>query len=189
MAHFSEESAFVTENWETVQDIVRAVKGLEEELSAFLDLLGAELQQRDWWTTDWEFRQWEPEASVYISRRPWAWAKDYAVEIGIEGFSTEGLFGDADPPQLFVWCQPRLKELAAELAARLDSEEGTAVGVLTRKPGSEYVVVQLLPKCLSGDLEAYAEAVREQALEFIDHYAQVMPKYDELICAAADEAE
>lgn len=186
VAHFSEESVFIAHNWETVRDILKAVEGLEEDLSAVRNSLARDLERRDWWAAGWRFHEWVEGADVFIARAAWPWRKDHALQVGLERFDGASIFGAADPPQLYVWCPPELTGLVEELVARLEREPDPVVGTLNYQPKSGYVVTELLPPYSSGDLDAYADTIRERALEFIDHYAQRLMRYDRLIRRAAE---
>jgi len=186
--YFSEESVFVAENWETVQDILAAVKGLEEDMSAFLDSLAEEVQGRDWWQEGWECRR-PNNLEMYVSRVAWRFGKDHAVWIGVEALNPDSVFGDDDAPLLYVWTPEHLKPSNAELVSRLASGSQPVLGRLDYKTDSDYVVIDPVPKCPPRELETYAHAVREQVLEFIDHYAGVMMQYDDVIRSMADEDE
>lgn len=189
MAYFSEESVFIAQNWDTVQDILKAMESLEQDLSTVRKSLASDLQRSDEWQHGWLFCEWEPSASVYASRSCWSWGKDYVLQVGIEGFEAGCVFGDGDPPQLYVWCPPKLEGLVEELVARLKREPEPVVGALNYQPKSGYVVTELPPPYSSGDLEAYAETIRERALAFIDHYAQCLMRHDRLIRRAAEASK
>jgi len=186
--YFSEESVFIAKNWETVQDIIASIEGLETDLSTVLDSLAEEVQGRDWWQEGWECLRPE-NLELYVSRVAWRFRKDHAVWIGVEALNPDSVFGDEDAPLLYVWTPEHLKPFNAELVSRLASGSQPVLGRLDYKPSSGYVVTDPIPKCPPGGLEGYADVVREQVLEFIDHYARVMMQYDDVIRGMADEGE
>jgi len=188
MGFLREESVFIAENWESVQDIVAALKTLDEDLFAVIKSLEMDLRDREWWGEGWQFHPWPDTAEVSVARSDWPWRKEQAVHIGIEGFSGERVFGYETPPQVYVWCPPGLTALVEELVARLAKEE-LPVGVLHREVNSDYVVTELLPQYASGSVDEYCEMIRERSLAFIDFYAQEILKHDKLIKRVIAKAE
>ena len=63
MGFLREESVFIAENWETVQDIVAALKTLDEDLFAVIKSLEMDLRDRDWWDEAWQFGLWPDTAN------------------------------------------------------------------------------------------------------------------------------
>lgn len=177
---FREESAFIAENWETVQDIIASIKSLDEDLFAVLASLETDLCTRDWWGDEWQFQRWPDMAEVCITRVDWPWQKDHALQIGVERFSSSSVVGDDKPPQLYIWCPPQLTALIEELVARLREAE-PPMGVLHRQPNSEYVLTYLVPQYTSGSMEDYAAGIRETTVAFMDRYAQEIAVHDKLI--------
>lgn len=173
---FSEESLLVAKNWETVADIVKAVEKLRNELAKLLRSLEADLVKQDWWNEGWEAVE-NSVSEAYIANERWdlgSTYSDYAVWIGVEGFSPERIFGQETPPILYVWVSNRRNDLAQRLAKELgQSGDWEILGEIdTRATG--YVVRDYVQKCLPEEVETYGEIIRPQIIEFLSHYADVM---------------
>lgn len=95
MTRLSEESLLLIENWDTVEDILKAVDRLKGEISSVLHSVESELVTQDWWQDGWCFVP-HRNNQVYISKESWR-SKGYVVWIGVERFDPERLFGSSPP--------------------------------------------------------------------------------------------
>ena len=170
----SEESVFIAENWDVVREIVQGADRLGNELKNFLLSLEADLRPLSWWGDGGSFDRWG-SAQVYVSRESWRAPNGFALEIGIDGFSADRVFGDGDPPCLFVWARDlRLAEkLSAKLATRSIRGE--------LDPKSTYFVRQLVPKCPVEEAEAYFATIRKQFAEFLAFYTSIADEIEPTI--------
>ncbi len=185
---FSEESLLLIENWDTVEDMLAAVEGLRDELFAILESLHADLKGTDWWRDGWTFAR-TGKTQVYMSNEAWRCDDEYAVYIGVEGFSPEGVFGSAAPPSLYIWVSGERYELVQRLAEAIEGGGREVIGEIDRKPSSGSVVRQPVRKCLPGEVETYAVIVRKQILSFFEHYALVLDDLDGVIGDCLDSRE
>jgi hypothetical protein len=161
---------------------MKAVEKLRSELNKLLRSLGADLVKQDWWNDGWEAVE-NNVSEGYIANERWDLGSDYsdyAVWIGVEGFSPERIFGQESPPILYVWISNRRNDLAQRLAKELEQGDWEILGDTdTRATG--YVVRDSVKKCLPEEIETYGETVRPQIIEFLSHYAEIMMQLDPII--------
>ncbi len=181
MADLSEESLFLARNWETVSDILDANEKLDGELLAVLSSLQPALGVRPWWSDAWEFRERKQYNDVYIAQRSWLVDKTHAIWIGIERFNAWATFGKQEPPLLYVWVLPKQRELAQSLAGAIGKAEQAVLGHVDPKVKGGYLVRQEVQKCLPEAIDGYTDRVRQQALEFMEHYAKVLSGLEDLV--------
>jgi hypothetical protein len=179
MAWLSEESLLLAENWDTVEDILKAKDRLGGELSKLLLSVESELGQHDWWQDGWRFIQYR-ENQVYISREDWRLNGTLLVWIGVEMFDPERLFGTASSPQLYVWIARKQHDLAQALADAIEGSEGETLGDVDHRE-TGYVVKQPVQKCAPEEVEGFDDLVRQQIAGFFAHYAKVLSRFDGMI--------
>jgi hypothetical protein len=180
MIMFSKESILLAKNWDTVEDIFRADKQFRRELIAFLMSIKTELVKHDWWPNGWVLVHYTDE-QVYISNKRWLADGVYAVWIGVEGFTPEGLFGSEAPPWLYVWVTQGRVDLARMLAEQIEASEYGVLGEIEHDDESLYVVASMVRKCLPDEVEGFEQVTRRQILDFFVHYAQVLGSLDKVI--------
>lgn len=174
----STESVYVAQNWHTIMEIIGAVQTLRGEMERELLSLREDLAARPWWANDWAFVV-RDTAQVFVSKECWKSGDQCLVWIGVERFRPEGVFGDDDPPELYVWVAGKRYGLASELAETLGDGDGP--GEIDQKPGSAYVVRQPVAKCLPDAVEGYLPQAREQIVTFLDHYARMADAWDPIV--------
>jgi hypothetical protein len=179
MAQLSEESLLLVENWETVEDILKAVDRLTAEVSSVLHSVESELVEQDWWEQGWYFVPYR-DNQVYISREDWKLTKSYLIWIGVERFDPERLFGTPSPPQFYVWVLKKHSQLAAALAEAIAESEEDVLGEVDHTQ-SGYVVKHPVPKYLPGEIDGFEESVIRQIARFFAHWAQALSSFDEMI--------
>jgi hypothetical protein len=179
MSWLSEESLLLAENWDTVEDILKAKDRLGSELSKLLLSVESELSRHDWWGDGWRFIQYR-ENQVYVSREDWRLDGAFLVWIGVEMFGPEGLFGTASSPQLYVWVGRKQHDLAQTLAEAIEESEGETLGEIDHRE-TGYVVKHPVQKCVPGEVEGFDDVVRGQIAEFFAHYAKVLSRFDGMI--------
>ena len=179
MSRLSEESLLLIENWHTVEDILRAVERLQEELSALLHGVEAELAEEEWWSDGWFF---VPHANdqVYISKESWKGKQSGLVWIGLERFRPTRLFGRTSPPRFYVWVLQKHPRLARSLAEAIERSDEETLGEIDQTK-SPYVVKHLMRKCVPGETQGIEEEVRGQIVEFFAHYATLLSDFDGMI--------
>jgi len=182
MTRLSEESLLLVENWETVEDILKAVDRLKAELSSVLHSVESELMEQDWWQDGWCFVS-HRDNGVYISKESWKLTKNYLIWIGVKGFDPEPLFGTASPAQFYVWVLKKHRALAGALAQAIEETEETEEDVLGEmyQTQSGYLVKHPVPKYLPGEIDGFEETVSGDIVEFFGHWAQVLSRLDETI--------
>jgi hypothetical protein len=181
MSVFSEESLLLIKNWDTVEDILKAHERLGEELASLLLSIESELARYDWWSRDgWTFVPYQ-RLQVYISNQKWRLPSgNFAVWIGVEGFTSSAIFGMGSPPTLYVWVGGKQYDLARILAERIEESEGEVLGDIDRRE-SGYAVKHAVRKCLPEEAEGFDEVVRSQISDFFVHYAKVLWRLDAVI--------
>jgi len=176
---FSEESQFLIENWDTVEDILKAEKQLCAELASFLLSVRAKLVECDWWQDEWEFCSTGATQS-YISNRNWKVGNNFAIWIGVEGFTPKAIFGVGTPPTLYVWVSGKRVNLVTLLSERIKASQHNTLGkVVTGSSG--YVVKHAVEKCLPGDTDEFPQTVRRQIADFFTFYAKLLNSFDSAI--------
>jgi hypothetical protein len=180
MNWLAEESLLLVRNWDTVEDILKAEKGLRGELSHLLFSTESNLRQHDWWEDGWHFVQ-HREDQVYISREEWQVDGTFLVWIGVEAFTPERVFGtQSSPPQLYVWVARNQCDLAQTLAEAIEASEGEPLGEIDHRQ-TGYVVKYPVQKCLSENVEEFDNIVSWQITDFFAHYARVLSRFDGVI--------
>lgn len=179
MAWLSKESLLVAENWNTVENILKAKERLGRELSKLLLSLEPELVQQGWWEDGWHFVRYR-ESQVYISREQWRPRKRFLIWIGVEQFSPERVFGESSSPQLYVWVQKWHRDLAQVLADAIEEREGDPLGEVDHNK-TGYVVKQDLQSCMPEEVETFSDVARGQILDFFVHYAGVLSELEDVI--------
>ena len=179
MSWLSKESLLVAENWDTVENILRAKERLGRELSKLLVSLEAELSQQDWWEDGWHFVRYR-EGQVYMSREQWRPRKSFLIWIGVERFSPECVFGESSSPQLYVWVQKSHRDLAQILADAIEEREGDPLGEVDHNK-TGYVVKHDVQSCMPEEVEAFDDVARGQIVDFFAHYAEVLSDLDNVI--------
>ena len=179
MSWLSEESLLLAENWDTVEDILRARNRLGSELSELLLSVESQLSQRDWWEDGWCFIQHRKD-QVYISRQQWRPGKSFLIWIGVEQFSPERVFGESSSPQLYVWVLRKHRDLAQVLADAIEEREGEPLGELDHNQ-TGYVVKQDLQSCMPEEVAVFDDVARAQIVDFFIHYAEVLSDFDHVI--------
>ncbi len=180
MDTFSEESQLLISNWETVEDIIRAKERLATELSAFLASLESDLKKEPWWPGDWEFVEWS-ETVVFIENAKWQVGGEAAIEIGVDNFTPEAVFGMAKPPGLYIWAGRVLPKLRDRLITEIEQREGDDMGSAQISNKKKCVLEQPLRKCLPGEGEDCVNQIREQIVGFLRHWAGVLSDLDSTI--------
>jgi len=179
---FSPASVLIIEHWETVQDILEALSGLEQEMGEFLHGLEGELKQTNWWSREWAvFQPKNSPGEVYISHSGWRVDGTQTIWVGVYQLRPENVFGSGDPPTLYVWVERKDQDLADMLVAEIEQMPGERFGELNREAKNREVVTRPLPKCPPGSPEGYLDTVREQIVEFLEHYASVLLELDDVI--------
>lgn len=175
MRRFLPETLFLIQNWDTVQEMLSAIEGLKMELSELLLSVRPALEDLEWWSPGWEFVEYKP-GQVYIWNAQWPALDGSVVWIGVEMFTPESVFGNTTPPRLYVWVTggQSQRERARSLARRITEAGEPVVGQVTANASSGYVVRHPVTKCLPEGAEGYPDAVREQVVAFIDHYARLL---------------
>ena len=179
MSVFSEESILLAKNWDTVEDIFKAEKRLRGELSSLLLSIEPKLTRHDWWRDGWSFVPCQ-ESQVYISNQNWWVDDDFAVWIGVEGFTPQAIFGMESPPTLYVWVAGKHYDLAQMLAEEIEKSESEPLGEIDHRT-SGYVVKHAVRKCLPEGIEEFGEVVRKQIADFFVYYAKVLWGLDAVI--------
>lgn len=178
MTQLSEESLLLVENWETVEDILKAIDRLKTELSSVLHSVESELVEQDWWHNGWRF---VPHHSnqAYISRESWK-RKGYVVWIGVERFDPERLFGSAPPAQFYVWTHNKYHDLAQALGEAIEESEEDVLGDVDQTQ-SGYIVTYPVSKYLPGDIDGFQDSVRREVLGFFGYWGQLLSNFDGII--------
>jgi hypothetical protein len=70
---------------------------------------------------------------------------------------------------------------ACALAAEIGKSDQAPLGTLDPRAKGGYVVRQEVRKCQPEEIDGYTDRVREQATEFIDHYAKVLSRLEDVI--------
>lgn len=180
MDTFSEESQLLISNWETVEDILRAKERLATELSAFLASLESDLKKEPWWQGDWQFVEWS-DTEVCTNNAKWQVAGESAIELGVEEFTPEAVFGMAKAPQLYIWAGRDTPKLRDRLIAEIEQREADDMGSAQISSKKRYVLEQPLRKCLPGEGEECVNQLREQIVGFLRHWAGVLSDLDSTI--------
>ena len=179
MGWLAEECLLIAENWDTVEDILKAKERLGRELSKLLASVETELSQQEWWEDGWHFVR-HHESQIYISREQWQPRKSFLIWVGVEWFSPERVFGESSSPQLYVWVQKWHRDLAQVLADAIEEREGDPLGEVDHNK-TGYVVKQDLQNCMPEEVEAFDEVSRGQIVDFFVHYAEVLSELDDVI--------
>ena len=179
MSWLSEESLLLAENWDTVEDILRARSRLGGELSELLLSLESELSQHDWWEDGWHFIQHRKD-QVYISRQQWRPGRSFLIWIGVEHFNPDRVFGESSSPQLYVWVLRKHKELAQVLADAIEDREGEPLGEIDHNE-TGYVVKQDMQSCMPEEVEGFHDVARGQIVDFFIFYGEVLSDLDDVI--------
>ncbi len=180
MRGVSEEALFIARNWETVEDILTATQRLRDELATVARSAVQSLADRSWWSEGWELKT-SGQSQAYMYREHWVADSIAALWVGIEQFTPESVFGAASPPLLYVWRPAAFSALGQELAAALDAGGHVVIGELDSRPTSGYMVRHYVQKCLPEELDGFAERATGQIVEFMEHYAKVLMRLDDVI--------
>jgi hypothetical protein len=177
---FCEESALLVKHWDATTDVVRAYDHLRGELASILHSVEKTLMASDWWSDGWAFVRYD-NAQAYISNSRWRTNGGFAVWIGAERFAPQSVFGDDDPPILYVWVSGKRRGLAQRLSAMLEeSDVDPDMGQIDHRPNA-YVVRDTLNKCLPDELATYPDAIHSKIVAFLSHYATMLRRHDALI--------
>ena len=181
MQLFSDESALLIRNWETVRDILNAEKQLRKELNSCLVSLEKELVRRQRLINGWVFVK-HADNQVYISNKKWVSENQYIVWIGVEYFNPDNVFGNDIPPNLYIWTPRKHYDLAKELIEQLQESDFEIYGDVDNREKSGYIVRYAVRKYLEEeDLDEYVISIRSQILEFMTHYMDVLDKLNSVI--------
>jgi hypothetical protein len=180
MTVFTKESLLIAKNWDTIEDIHKAEQQLRQDLSNLLLSLKTDLTRFEWWSDDWNFKQ-PDETQIYISNKIWKNTKGsyYTLWVGIEDFEPENIFGMAAVPTLYVWVYGR-RDLAQALATELNHSKWEVLGELDTR-ANDYVVKKRVKKCLPEEVETYPDTARQQIVDFMAHYANILIELDPII--------
>lgn len=180
---FAEESVLVAQNWETVEDIMKAIEKLQQDLASLLYSIEDDLARQSWWANGWHFQQ-QGASQIYISNQRWLTDDDNdALWIGVEGVTPSKLFGLDTPPGLYVWVWNRQgwPNLGPELVQALSDTEYELIGELDTKQNA-YLVKESLKKYRpSVDMETYGQEVQQEIIEFLSCYAPILLELDQVI--------
>lgn len=179
MAWLSEESLLLAENWDTVEDILRAKERLGGELSKLLLSIESELSQQDWWEDGWRFIPHRDD-QVYTSREQWKVGRSFLIWIGVERFTPKRVFGEGSSPQLYVWVLRKHRDLAQVLADEIEECEGEPLGEIDHNQ-TGFVVKKSLQRCVPEQVEEFDEIARREIADFFAHYATLLSGLDGII--------
>ena len=179
MTQFSEESILLIENWETVEDILKAVERLETQLGTLLGSTGAQLEAQEWWSGDWRFVP-RSEDQIYISNEHWAVAGSHLIWIGLERFTASRLLGTGPAPQFYVWVHRKHRELAHTLSEEIEISGEDLLGDVDHTQ-SGYVVKHQMHKWPPGVADGLEKHVVDQIVGFFSHWATTLSDFDQVI--------
>ena len=181
MATFSEESRLLIGNWETVADLLQASNRLQSELVGIVRGLEPGLAKSDWWRNGWVMQYQEQGASLTNSR--WRRGGTDPLMVWLYWFTPDAIFGMASPPVLCVWVPGKRSALVRDLIEAVRERDGVAgiVGELDEKPNNNYVVRQVVQKCLPEQLDEFCSEVSQQMLTFFSHYGELLDALTENI--------
>jgi len=179
MTRFSEESVLLIENWETVEEILKAVERLESQLGSLLGSMGAHLEGQEWWSDGWRFVP-RSEDQIYIAHERWAVGRGYLIWIGLERFTASSLLGTGSAPQFYVWVLSKHKALANTLAEAIDASGEDLLGNVDHTQ-SGYVVKHPMQKWPPGVPDGLVQHVIDQIIDFFSHWAQALHGFDSIV--------
>jgi hypothetical protein len=181
MSTFSEESRLLIGNWEAVTDILQAHRRLQSELVGIIRALEPQLVATDWWGNGWTMTYQEQGATLANSR--WRHEGTDPVVVWLYWFTPDAVFGEAQPPVLCVWIAGKRAALVRDLIAGIKERdgEGGVVGELDERPNNNYIVRQVVPRCLPEQLDEYMGEVGEQILIFFTHYGRLLDELTPVI--------
>lgn len=186
MEHFSEESKFIAENWQTVQDILAAAEAFEEEIRQLFMSLEDDVRDEEWWDDNWRFGLYG-SADVNIGREEWAAEEgaagsDNIVTIGLRKFGIDTVVGHgAGSAEFYVYVKNGWTELSEALVDAIAAHIADLPQGHTLGSSSTRIVTAPLRKCLPGMIEDYPELAKQQALEFFGLYAPMLFELNDLI--------
>lgn len=175
---FSEESLLLIKNWQTYEYICQAGERLKTETIARLQGIEKELRQKAWWTSELKYVQ-ENDSEFFIAA-PKTWQRAdtmYRLAIGFENFQLQSIFGENQPPFLYVWIRDPSKhlELIADIRSILKLTDE-----VEEKP-SQYIIQKTIPKLLPGDAGKFEELAIKPIIEWFDLYGPFIPSIDKAL--------
>lgn len=176
---FSEASRLIVKDWDVVKEINRAQAELAGELRDFLFSIESQLDAYPWWDQGWVFKRLQ-DNQVYVTHREWQRDEEYAIWIGVEGFTPDALFGTDSYASLYVYVTGSRSALVASLRQSLAGREGI-LGDVRVKGGSGYVVKSALRKCLPDELDTFADVVGQPILDFLEYYVGLHDSFTALL--------
>jgi len=165
--YFSEDSAFLIQNWSQVEKFHTAENNLYKEVSNLLHSLEGVLSGRDWWDYRLNFNR-KSQDQVYVSRSDWTVRNNTLIWIGVENFTVERLFGSSFPPRCFLYCLNfgDREKIRSELLKTMRQDKYFR-GFLTDRKG--YVVIKHIKKYANAQYHAFIDGeALEEIAEFIE---------------------
>jgi len=181
MPTFSEESRLLIAKWEAVTDILEATRRLEVELIGIVRAVEPKLAQSDWWRNGWSMIYQEQGATLSNAR--WRRSGTDLISVRLFQFTPKSVFGMEPPPYLCLGVGGKLTGMLPKLIEEVKTrgaEEGI-LGELVEKNTNNYVVQQVVAKCLPEQLDEYTVEVGEQMLAFFDHYGRLVDEWTPMI--------
>lgn len=181
MSTFSEESRLLIAKWEAVTDILEATRRLGVELIGVVRGLEPQLARSDWWRNDWGM-SYQPQGATLTKTR-WRESGGDLISVRLFGFAPDAVFGMATPPYLSVGVAGKLTGLLPRLIQEVrdrGAEDGI-LGELVEKNTNNYVVQQVVQKCLPEQLDDYTREVSDQMLAFFAHYGALLDEWTPMI--------
>jgi hypothetical protein len=177
---FSDESRLLVEHWEAYKDVIEAYEALEErELPAILDEVIEEIEEASW-LGDWHIKRVNSE-KFYLMRNEWIVEGDEVLKIGVAKFDPDHVFDtERSHPELRVRMSNSYPDLPDRLLAELE-ERNAIIGVVDTRSRVRDWISDSVQKCPPDSLDGYAEAAKTQMIEFLRHYAEVLPELDPII--------
>jgi hypothetical protein len=166
----TKETRLLINHWNAVEDIIAGERLLREQLTAFLNSLQHDLERIDWWTDMWHFMRVDA-AQVHIAHDKWRVKRDYALWVGVEGFTPPVLFGNETLQSLYLFSPLEKPTFIAAVRGLYQSRELQARGEI-QKGRDTYIIREFLPKYLPGKAPLFEKTTRSSILKFLSFYAK-----------------
>jgi len=164
---FSEDSAFLIQNWSQVEKFHTAENNLRKEVSNLLHSLEGTLSDKHWWDHKLSFYS-KSQDQVYVSRSDWTFRNNNLIWIGVENFTIERLFGSGFPPRCFLYCLNvgDREKIRSELLKTMRQDKYFR-DFFTDKKG--YVLIKPIKKYTDAQYQAFIDGeALEEIADFIE---------------------
>jgi hypothetical protein len=166
---YSEEIRLIIKNWEIIENLNEKVVELGKLCTKELYSINEILSHKRWWRNGWIFIE-QDQGEIYIAKKEYRIREEDSIWIGIENFDPDHIFGNQDPPNLYLYLPGNRPSLHKGIMNILFTKESKVIGEVVEK-GNTYLLKENVKKYLGERIETYMKEVKEQVIKFLEYYA------------------